>query len=98
MANFRSPKLLRYAREIPNCTGCGAHNRGQVVAAHADWQEYGKGTGIKAHDFAIAYLCDTCHAYLHGKDGTKADKKEFFRMADIRTREWLFNAGKLRVV
>jgi hypothetical protein len=52
MSNFRSKKLLAYAKDAPHCMGC-------VVA--------------------------------------KAEKKEFFRVADIRTREWLFETGRLKV-
>ena len=33
MANFRSPKLLRYAKDAPRCMACGRHNSGDVVMA-----------------------------------------------------------------
>lgn len=39
---FRSPKLLAMAKEAPVCFGCGKANDGDVVAAHANWSEYGK--------------------------------------------------------
>ena len=35
MANFRSPKLLRYAKDAPRCMSCGRHNNGDVVMALA---------------------------------------------------------------
>lgn len=57
MTMFRNAKILAAARDVPRCTGCGKHNEGDVVAAHSNQQRDGKGTGIKAHDYRVAYLC-----------------------------------------
>lgn len=35
-----------------------------TVAAHANQQLWGKGAGCKAHDFAIAFACSSCHFEL----------------------------------
>lgn len=67
MANFRCPQILRLARDIPCCL-CGAQN-GTTVAAHANWQAFGKGKSIKAHDWAVAYLCMGCHDIVDGRAG-----------------------------
>lgn len=65
--NFRSPKLLRDSRDKPCslrvenvCCGDWA----TTCAAHANWSEYGKGKSIKAHDWAVADACYTCHRWL----------------------------------
>jgi hypothetical protein len=62
--NYRNPPLLRLARLAPFCFGCSGVNRGNVVAAHSNQLRDGKGKSIKAHDYRIAFLCDTCHAAI----------------------------------
>lgn len=97
MSNFRSPKLLDCFRDAPICFGCGRHNDGSVVAAHANWSEYGKGMSIKAHDWAVAGLCRNCHSELDfGIKMKSEERKEFWRSAHIKTMAWLFANGKLK--
>lgn len=87
---YRNKKLLNLANESPNCMSCGAYNYGQVISAHADWLEYGKGKGIKAHDCFIAFLCNDCHNYLHHSGDDKELKKAFWHRAYLKTMVWLF--------
>lgn len=97
MSNWRSRKLLDAARDAPHCMGCFRHNAGDVVMAHANWHEYGKGGALKAHDWAIAALCGTCHMEIdQGKAMTKDERKETWIRAHVRTLEWLFETGRLK--
>lgn len=99
MANFRSPKLLRYAKDAPHCMACGRHNSGDVVMAHANWAEYGKGMSIKANDWAVAAMCGRCHSELdQGSKMDREDRKEVWRRAHVKTLAWLFETGRLAVV
>jgi hypothetical protein len=92
--NYRNKKILAAAIDVPVCFGCGEHNAGQVVAAHANWLEYGKGRGIKAGDNFIAYLCHACHHQVdEGIALSKQEKKEFWNRAHIKSMEWIFNNG-----
>ena len=92
---WRSPAILKAARDCPCCMSCGADNHGQVVAAHANWSEYGKGMGTKAHDWAVAYLCGECHLWLDTSGAPRVEKVDFWRCAHAKTLEWLFESGRL---
>lgn len=64
--------------------------------AHANWHEYGKGGALKAHDWAVAAMCGTCHMEIdQGKGMSKDERKEEWRQAHVRTLEWLFETGRL---
>lgn len=96
--NYRNKKLLNLAREIPTCTCCGKTNDGTVVAAHSNQLRDGKGKGIKAHDFRIAYLCYSCHAEIdQGSKMSKQERIEAWEDAHRRTVGWLFESGRLDV-
>ena len=96
--NFRSRKILQLAKECPACMLCGKPNQGDVVAAHSNQLKDGKGMGIKAHDYRIAYLCHTCHMDIdQGHELTKAMRQDRWEMAHRRTIGWLFDAGHLEV-
>lgn len=95
---YRSRKLLDSAKDAPKCMGCGRHNDGSVVMAHANWAEYGKGMGHKAHDWSVAALCGDCHASIdQGHHMSRDERKDFWRAAHIRTMAWLFESGKVEV-
>jgi len=94
--NFRSKKLLMSAKDVPSCMGCGADNVGNVVAAHANWSEYGKGMGLKAHDWAIAFLCESCHYGIDAGEMGRDEKKSSWAAAHAKTLEWLFETGRLK--
>ena len=44
-----------------------------MVAAHSNQLKHGKSMGAKAHDWAIASLCFTCHSELD--QGSKYNKE-----------------------
>jgi len=102
--NWRSPKLLRTAREAPYCFHCHRQNRGKVFAAHSNQQRDGKGRGIKAHDFRIAYICDDCHTIvdLGLIEGVsvrlnRAERQAIWEEAHRATIGWLIETGRLVV-
>lgn len=97
---YRNAALLRLARLAPHCMcGCGAPNRGDVVAAHSNQLRDGKGRSLKAHDYRVAFLGDRCHRELD--QGTRMSREERVRMweeAHRATIGWLFENGHLQVV
>ena len=96
---YRSPKLLALAKESPVCFGCGRHNDGSVVAAHSNQQKDGKGMGIKAHDYRIAFLGPCCHHEIdQGSKLSKEERIELWEKAHRKTIGWLFENGHLTVV
>lgn len=95
---YRSRKLLDAARECTECMGCGRTNDGSIVAAHSNQQRDGKGMGIKAADYRVAFLCNVCHSALdQGKSGTREEKLEFWERAHRKSIAWLFESGKVVV-
>ena len=95
---FRSKKLLKMAKEVPYCFCCGKNNDGTIVAAHSNQLRDGKGTGIKAHDFRIAYICDKCHFEIDQGKKSKDEKKELWEDSHRNTIGWLFVTGRLEVI
>lgn len=93
---YRNRKLLDAAKDAPRCFGCGHSNDGTVVMAHANWSEYGKGAGLKAHDWAIAALCYQCHTEIDQGALPKEEKKDRWIRAHIRTLAWLFDSGIIK--
>lgn len=95
---YRNTKLLELAKDAEYCYGCGNPNDGTIVAAHSNQLRDGKGKGIKAHDYRIAFLCHKCHYELdQGHNMGKYDKIEFWEHAHRMTIGWLFENGHLEV-
>jgi hypothetical protein len=90
--SYRNKKLLRAAKDQP-CVLCGSV--GTTIAAHANWQEFGKGLGCKAHDWAVAWLCQICHDTIDGRRGAMQRQEAYERWitAWIRTMTKLFELG-----
>jgi len=87
---YRNPKLLALAPNVPHCMRCGRNNDGTVVAAHANMQSMGKGTGIKAADIP-AYLCSTCHDIIDQRVQVGMKRKELeseWALAAVRSMRW----------
>jgi hypothetical protein len=95
---WRCPALLALAREAPHCMCCLRPNRGDVVAAHSNQLRDGKGRGLKAHDYRIAFLAGPCHFEIdQGSKLSKEQRVERWEDAHRRTIGWLFENGHLRV-
>ena len=85
---YRNAKLLKLAKFSP-CQNCGIEND-TVVAAHSNQLRDGKGKGIKANDYRIAYLCYNCHTTVDQGKLDKALKTEIWEEAHRKTIAWLF--------
>lgn len=93
---YRNRKLLDLANGAP-CMSCGAQD-GTVVAAHANWSDFGKGMSHKASDAAIAYLCCRCHTEIdQGASLSKAERRAKWVEASVKTWVWLAESGKVVV-
>lgn len=96
--NYRNKKILQLAKECPSCLLCHKANQGDIVAAHSNQLRDGKGMGIKAHDYRIAYLCNTCHMEIdQGREWSKEFRKSNWERAHRSTIGWLFENGHLEV-
>jgi hypothetical protein len=94
--NYRNKKLTEIVRKLP-CQQCGIED-GTVIAAHSNQLRDGKGTGIKAHDYRIAALCNLCHMGLdQGRALSKTERMELWEDAHRRTIGALFEYGLLKV-
>jgi hypothetical protein len=94
---YRNPKLLKLAQQAPHCFMCLNHNDGTVVAAHSNQVRDGKGTGIKAADFRIAYLCARCHHAIDCGMQAKQIKRDQWEQAHRSSIGWLFESGNVVV-
>jgi len=94
--SFRSPKLLNAARDQP-CMLCGS--TGMTVAAHANSVALGKGTGIKAPDHRVAFVCGYHHDLIDGRAGrlNKEEKHELWMQAYLKTIALWFERDIVRV-
>lgn len=91
---YRNRKLLDLANGAP-CMSCGAQD-GTVVAAHANWSDFGKGMSHKASDAAVAFMCHACHAEIdQGSRLTKAERRQKWVEAAVKTWVWLVETGKV---
>jgi len=96
LVNYRNPKLLKLADGAP-CMMCSIQD-GTVVSAHSNQLRDGKGTGIKGHDYRIAFLCHQCHHMIdNDKMLDKYDRIAAWEEAHRKTIGWLFTNGHLEV-
>lgn len=94
---FRSNKILKAANECPYCLSCGSPNHGgNIIAAHSNQLRDGKGKGIKAHDFRVAYVCDVCHRQIDEGNLSKEEKIERWEEAHRNTIGYLFLSGVVK--
>lgn len=94
---YRNTKILRLANDIGYCTACGSDFMdGSIVAAHSNLLSDGKGRGLKASDYMVAYLCFQCHnAYdQHLREFSQAE----WDMAWRKTIRWLFENGHIKIM
>lgn len=94
-ARWENSRLIDVLHKVSErggeCVACGTPG---FEPAHGNWQEMGKGKGLKAHDCFIAELCHECHAYVDNQRKTDRtgvwgdsaeDRKEFWRLAHLVT-------------
>ena len=73
------PNLLAHAKD-QECTVqhpgyCHGRN---VVAAHYNWSDGGKGKGVKVSDFLIAFACEGCHRFIDDAAVTPVDERKLW--------------------
>lgn len=92
---YRSKKLLKSVRDF-DCQSCG--RRGPCVPAHANWNQYGKGMGLKAHDWAVAAVCNDCHNLIDGRRGCLSSEQahELWQRAWVNTVRLWFEHGVVK--
>jgi hypothetical protein len=70
MANYRNRKLLDLAHRVETCqfnlAGCQRYSPYGCEPAHGNGSQFGKGTGIKAHDDQHCASCHHCHMVYDG--------------------------------
>ena len=97
---YRSKKHTSLARGMP-CMFTFAHQcQGDVVACHANWQQWGKGVGLKAPDWAWAAGCMTAHREIDGKIAptmTREQRQSEWLNAFIGTQNYLYDNALVRV-
>lgn len=95
----QSKKLRESAKKCPYCMACGKPNHdGNILClAHSNRQQDGKGMGIKSNDEAGAILCQVCHDYVDGRDGTgtRIMWQNAHFIAHKRTLKWWKKEGYL---
>lgn len=100
MANYRDKKLLKIVAQLP-CIVCGIEGASQ--AAHANSPVFGKGMGIKAHDWATFPLCHAGANGCHEKHDqrmvhlTKIERIEYERELILKTHAMMFERGMIEV-
>lgn len=95
---FRSPKLLKIAREAPCMLALAVDcSNNPSVGCHSDLLRHGRGVGYKSGDqFAVAG-CPACHELFTRKHlGEKYE--QIWQIAHERYLTWLFENEHLRVV
>ncbi|MGL4336107.1 MAG: hypothetical protein ACRCST_04370 [Turicibacter sp.] len=90
---------MSLANQTNECMACnGQYTDGSVVAAHSNQLRDGKGRGLKAHDYRIAFLCQQCHYRVDQCNSLdRAAKLELWEEAHRKTMGWLFEQGYLSV-
>jgi len=99
---YRNRALLDLAHEMP-CMVKMLHNCNAHLGCHpmhADWQEWGRGHGHRAPDWAFAAGCGNAHQMLGKNIGggmPQEERKAEWLRAFISTQNYLWKTGLLRI-
>ncbi|MDF3851372.1 nuclease domain-containing protein [Achromobacter denitrificans] len=94
---YRNPDLLALAKgeecltRVPSYCWGGTES---TVSAHSNRIRDGKGKGIKAHDWAIAFACGGCHFFLDQSTAPWEMKLSYFIPGLRLTRLRIIALGK----
>ena len=99
---FRNRRLLDLSHEAPCFASfrhlCSGHLG--CEPAHSDSQIYGRGVGHKSADWAVAFMCHNAHRMISAiinPPFEREQKQAEWLLAHVRTMNWLWENGKLRV-
>jgi hypothetical protein len=96
------PKLRKSAKDAPCCMVCHVPNTdGNLVLAHSNWQEHGKGVGVKCHDIFGAIVCARpggCHDVIDGRASNLSaeERRLMWERAHRATLVWWVQEGYLK--
>lgn len=62
--NYINPALRKAIASLPCALQLHGCLHSPCAPAHANWSEYGKGRGFKAHDVYCVPACSSCHHEL----------------------------------
>jgi hypothetical protein len=94
---YRNAALLALAKDEECLTRVPSYcwgGRDSTVSAHSNRIRDGKGKGIKAHDWAIAFACGGCHYFLDQSTAPLEMKLFYFVPAMRLTRLRIIDMGK----
>jgi len=86
---------LEIAENVTHCLSCGKFASGGICAAHSNQLRDGKGRGIKAHDYRVAYVCGDCHREIDEGKGSREEKQEKWEQAHRKTVAYWFEESWL---
>lgn len=99
---YRNKKILAAAKGeecTANIPGVCNFNHETTVAAHSPFKSMdGGGMAHKPPDYAIAFLCSSCHDLIDGRTLAHSrdyDRELIFRRAHMKTIGRLFELGKI---
>lgn len=99
---YRNRALLDIAHGMPCCAdfphACTDYLGCEPM--HSDSHLFGRGSWHKSHDFAFAAGCRTAHQMLTAKVGDDSDREQKFYdwlRAYVKTQEWLWEHGRVKV-
>jgi len=95
---YRNRRLLDLAHGQPcqlQVPGVCCGDWASTVACHANAGRYGKGKGLKAHDWAHAHGCRSCHSWLDQGGAPRAEKEAAFVEAAVRSHAALIELGRV---
>jgi hypothetical protein len=98
------PKLRKSAEHAPHCMNpeCLRPNHDKTcVLAHSNWQEHGKGVGVKTHDIFGAVVCQGCHDIVDNRNTKKnvfevGYRRNLWERAHRATLVWWIQEGYLK--
>ncbi len=95
---IREPKILKAIHGSKCRLRTAWCRNGPAVPCHSNWQEDGKGQGIKAHDWFVVAGCSECHRWLdEGPDG-KQIRRDVFHVGMKATHLWLYQQRVIGVL
>lgn len=97
---YINPKLTRLAKHVPCMFTFQHYCHGASMPCHSNWQVWGKGVGLKSHDWAFAAGCSNAHDAIDNKLNRTLSQDErhyYWLEAFVSTQTYLWDNGLVRV-